>query len=840
MLIDTANSPWLVAFLTNVGISTILLLAYSLVRAEIRIERRPFIDLLIGLLFGLCGVLSLRFGIIFADGSRTDACTVFVLVSGLFGGPIGALVAGSLSIAYRLWLGGPGTIAGVVVFAVSGAFGAALAMRFGDRARKLRPYQLYLIGLAHMALIAVTVEAVLWFSGAPTLPLEAEAVGFIVFPISVVLLGIAMSITDYRIWRRAQGRLSDYVEVSTDLVWEQDAQGRWTYLSERYRDMLGGDPALSIGKTVADSGARWLDAENEQAARAAHAARLPYSGLIGQARAQDGSYKTLLLSARPIFDERGRFAGYRGTAHDITKQQQAEEALRRSRDRLAHAQKVGRMGSTKINLITGESDWSDEMYTILGLDPKTTAPSFQTHLACVHPDDRAKLEQARNQDLEGDPPDPCETRIVRPDGEIRWTLRTSEVERDAAGKPVNLLVTHQDITEQKRGEERRIELEHQLAQAQKMEAIGQLTGGVAHDFNNLLAVILGRLQMLAEELADDPRLRDWVQSSIRAAERGASLTKSLLAFSRQQSLAPVELDLRQVVGDTEEMLRQALGESFALRVAIAPGLWPVEADPGQLQNALLNLVFNSRDAMPKGGTVAITLFNISVTSENRIGPSDLKPGDYVVLSISDTGVGMAREVVERAFEPFYTTKDVGKGTGLGLSMVYGFVKQTGGHVAIESGLNQGTTISLYLPRKAKAGSVAPARGAAQKSAPRGAETILVVEDNEDMRVLTRLQLERLGYTVLEAAHGAEGLRVLAENANVDLLLTDVMMPKGMSGPELAERAVSARRDLKVVFMSGYNELHDALGQTHGRGPVRLLQKPFRVAELAAQMREALG
>jgi signal transduction histidine kinase/DNA-binding NarL/FixJ family response regulator len=385
----------------------------------------------------------------------------------------------------------------------------------------------------------------------------------------------------------------------------------------------------------------------------------------------------------------------------------------------------------------------------------------------------------------------------------------------------------------------RREVDRAHIHAQRMEAIGQLTGGVAHDFNNLLAVILGRLHLLDEELAINPELRGWVQSSIRAAERAADLTKSLLSFARQQALKPVALDLNEVVGDLEELLHRALGEAYQFRLVTGPGLWTVEADPGQLQNALVNLVLNARDAMPNGGMVTIATSNMTLTDESIRRQGEARPGDYVVISVSDTGTGMPREVIERAFEPFFTTKDVGKGSGLGLSMVYGFVNQSGGHVAIESELGHGTTVRIAMPRKIGADVTVLRDLSPERRPPRGSETILVVEDDDELRVLTRLQLERLGYTVLEAEHGAEGLRVIKENPGVALLVTDLVMPLGMSGLELAEQATALRPSLKAVFMSGYSDDDEVLKRRQRDLPKRFLQKPFNLGQLAAEIRVAL-
>ena len=501
-----------------------------------------------------------------------------------------------------------------------------------------------------------------------------------------------------------------------------------------------------------------------------------------------------------------------------------ETQLRLSNEHLDRAQKLGKVGSNEFDPATGASSWSDELYAILGLDPATVKPDATAFLARIHPDDVEFLRERLRARARSESVQAAEYRIVRPNGEVRWVYGQSEVVRDAQRKTIKVVGTLHDITERKH-------TEAQLAHAQKMEAVGHLTGGVAHDFNNLFAVILGRLQMLDEELTDRAELSSWVRSSLKAVERGATLTKSLLAFSRQQTLTPLDLDLNGVVDDVEDLLRRTLGEAYEFEVVKAPGLWTVEADPGQLQNALLNLVLNARDAMPKGGRLTVDTANVTLPP----GHDALPAGEYVAMSVVDTGLGMSREVVDRAFEPFFTTKDVNKGSGLGLSMVYGFVKQSGGHVTIDSSPGKGTAVRIYLPRKIARLPPAPAP---VRSRPTGTETILVVEDNDDLRRLTGQQLQRLGYSVLEAPVGAEGLRILGENPAIDLLLTDVIMPQGMNGPELAEQALAMAPALRVIFMSGYSEQRDVLAASRGLR-FTLLQKPFHVDELATRIRMAL-
>lgn len=377
----------------------------------------------------------------------------------------------------------------------------------------------------------------------------------------------------------------------------------------------------------------------------------------------------------------------------------------------------------------------------------------------------------------------------------------------------------------------------QFNQAQKMEAIGRLTGGVAHDFNNLLAVIAGNLELVLDKLGDRPDLHKMVDRAVRASERGAMLTRSLLAFSRQQPLHPVEVDINLLVGDISEMIRRTTTASVSIRVELAPNLWHCLADAGQLQNALLNLVINACDAMPDGGILTIETANISLNDDYAAAHAEVVAGEYVMLAISDTGIGMPADVAAQAFEPFFTTKDISKGTGLGLSMVYGFAKQSAGHVKIYSEPDVGTTVKVYLPRimHDEVGSgpaIEPVRA-------RESEKILVVEDDEDVLTMVVALLGTLGYRV-EAAHDAQsGMQTLEENRDIVLLLSDVVLAGGMNGPDFARQALKSRPDLRVVLMSGYTEKAIIQNGLEKAG-ARLLQKPFTKASLAAVIHEALG
>ena len=380
--------------------------------------------------------------------------------------------------------------------------------------------------------------------------------------------------------------------------------------------------------------------------------------------------------------------------------------------------------------------------------------------------------------------------------------------------------------------------EEALRQAQKMEAVGQLTGGVAHDFNNLLQIIIGNLEMLQRGLgAESTRLQRAAANAMNGARRAAAVTQRLLAFSRRQPLHPKPIDVNALVNGMSHLIHRTLGEMVAVETVLGAGLWRVEADPNELEAAILNLALNSRDAMPRGGRLTIETANAHIDSTYAEAHIEVATGQYVAVSVSDTGAGMDENTVARAFEPFFTTKPVGKGTGLGLSQVYGFVKQSGGHVKIYSELGVGTTVKIYLPRLSKDLLAEPEQ---ETIAPEGSETetILVVEDDDDVRTYSVETLRGLGYRVLEAYDGPSALRLLERQAHVDLLFTDVVLPNGMTGAELVGRARARRPDIKVLFTTGY--ARNAIFH-HGRldEGVKLITKPFSFADLAAKMRDVL-
>ncbi|MEX0591543.1 MAG: ATP-binding protein [Xanthobacteraceae bacterium] len=469
---------------------------------------------------------------------------------------------------------------------------------------------------------------------------------------------------------------------------------------------------------------------------------------------------------------------------------------------------------------------SPSSMTILGYAPEEMVG--QSARQFLFPEDLDPTRQEMRLARRGRETRNFDCRYVHKSGKvvpIAWTGVWSEAEQQH-------FFIGRDMTE-------RIKLESQLRQAQKMEAIGQLTGGVAHDFNNLLTVISGSAEVLAEAVAGDSKLAAIVKAIDNAADRGAQLTQRMLAFARRQTLQSRTLDLNEVLKRISAILQRTLGEDISVRIVLADGLWPATADQSQLEDAILNLAVNARDAMPNGGELVLETANVHLDEQYAAVNDEVTAGDYATVIVSDSGGGMPADVIERAFEPFFTTKDVGRGTGLGLSMVYGFVKQSRGHVKIYSEVGHGTSIRVYLPRSADAtAATGDVQGVTTNANEGGSETILVVEDDPAVRRVTVTLLESLGYRVVQADDGKVGLDVLRNPDTVDLLFTDLIMPNGMNGLELLQKARELRPGLKALFTSGYSEQF-----LKGRGgtdeKVPLVGKPYRRQRLADAVRGAL-
>jgi signal transduction histidine kinase/ActR/RegA family two-component response regulator len=556
-------------------------------------------------------------------------------------------------------------------------------------------------------------------------------------------------------------------------------------------------------------------------------AHRPFDNFLIQRRGQDGSLQRFKISGNPRFGPDDEFIGYLGTGQDITAETAAQDEAERSKALLVNAienfsdmiavydpdERLVMLNSAFRKDVGPEVTIGDSFETVQRKRLKGGRIPYEAHgqeeewLA-------QRLEEFRN------PKGPLEVGSPGFRVQIRF-------ERLPDGGTIAFI---SNITEQKQREEA-------LSQAQKMEAVGQLTGGIAHDFNNLLTVVIGNLELADDVAGGDKDISQFTTRANQAAERGAVLTHRLLAFSRKQDLIPSTFDANDLVMGMSDLMRSSLGETIEINFVGGEDLWLCKADAGQLENTILNLGINARDAMPNGGKLTISTENVDMNDDYAAAAADVEPGEYVLIAVSDTGTGMSREVLEHAFEPFYTTKEVGQGSGLGLSMVYGFAKQSGGHATIYSEEGIGTTIKLYLPKSSDSAEDKPS--GLEISAPRSqGETILVVEDDPEVRTLTVALLRGLGYEIIEASDAASALRALETSPRVNLLFSDVVLPGGSSGIDLAKQICEIRPGISVLFTSGYTEEAMAGHGAHD-DDFELLGKPFKRDTLARKIRSVL-
>ncbi len=626
--------------------------------------------------------------------------------------------------------------------------------------------------------------------------------------------------------RESEQRFRNLVETSSDWIWQVDTNAVYTYVSPHVRKLLGYEPEEVLGRTPFDF---MPPAEARRARRFfrnVSARARPFEHFENTAMHKSGRLVVLETNGVPYFDQNGALLGYRGIDRDVTERKRAEEALRRSEASLARAQEMAHLGNWEEDVATGELEWSDEVYRIFHLPPEEPVDRDK-FFERVHPEDRPAVRAAVGAAISTGTPYSLDHRIVLPDGTVRHVREHAEAVKNEQGA-LRLVGTVQDITEYKR-------LEEQLRHSHRMEAVGRLAGGVAHDFNNLLTIIGGYSELLALKLPPDSAARKDLDEIVAASGRAAALTRQLLAFSRRQILQLQVLDLNVVVRELDNMLRRLIGEDVHLGTVLDSALGPVKADPAQIEQVIMNLAVNARDAMPHGGRLLIETRNVDLDETYSRTHPEVQPGPYVMLAVSDDGIGMTAETMVHIFEPFFTTKPRDKGTGLGLSTVYGIVKQSGGSVFVYSEPGCGTTFKVYLPR-AEQERAAPHKTAELPVSP-GAETILVVEDEAGVRMLIRAILEAQGYTVLDAPRGCEALDILRRGNPVALMITDVVMPE-MSGRELAERARALAPCMKVLYISGYTD--EAIVH-HGvlEAGIPFLQKPFTQEGLVRKIRELL-
>jgi PAS domain S-box-containing protein len=616
-------------------------------------------------------------------------------------------------------------------------------------------------------------------------------------------------------------------EASRDLLGIADLEGRWINVNPAWEKVLGWPRHNFLGR---DS--LWLRHPDDNIISAPLIDRLSaeesISGFETRYRTATGEYRRLAWQGTRVNDR------IYTVARDVTEERRQQAALLAAEERTRLVLEAMEGVGVWTYDIAADRFLSDPGFAaLLGFDPATDPEgvSMMEVAKRIHPEDLPKMRMLRDLQRGTWEDGESEYRIIRPDGSVRWIMVRNRVLTDAAGKPQSIMGVGVDLTRQR-------ELEERLRQSQKMEAVGQLTGGLAHDFNNLLTGISGALEIMAMRLKqgridDLPR---YIGAAQTASGRAAALTHRLLAFSRKQPLDPRPTDVARLISGMEDLLRGTVGPNIALGFDIAEGAWPVLVDPNQLENALLNLCINARDAMPDGGGLTISAQNRDLDAREA-AERDVAPGAYLALLVIDTGTGMSADVIARAFDPFFTTKPMGQGTGLGLSMIYGFARQSGGQVKIDSRVGHGTTMALYLPRHHGAVAAGEAGDGAALALPEArGERVLVVDDEAVVRMLVVDVLEELGYEAVEASDGAEAVAQLRAEGRIDLLVTDVGLPGGMNGRQVADAARALRPDIPVLFITGFAE-----NAVVGDGPLepgmQLVAKPFAIDALAVRIRD---
>ena len=658
--------------------------------------------------------------------------------------------------------------------------------------------------------------------------------------------------------RESEVRFRNMAEYAPVIMWVTDPAGYCTYLNRHWYEFTGQTPEEAEGYGWLDATHPDDKAEAERAFIDANAQRKAFRAEY-RLRQADGTYRWAIDAATPRFGSDGEYLGYIGSVTDIDAQKCAQAALQGLNTSLERqvAARVQEIEAQREVLQTSQArqrvvfDLTRQLMGIMDLD----GVLLEANPAALDAID-AKLGDVVGQPFWATPwfigtpgmgelvkdavgsarnghSIRTELPLILPNGETRIYDFGMHPVRDASGHVAEIMPEATDITDLRKAEEA-------LRQSQKMEAVGQLTGGLAHDFNNLLAGISGSLELMQTRMGQGrfSDLERYMSVAQGATKRAAALTHRLLAFSRQQTLTPKPTNINRLIGEMEELIRRTIGPEIAMEMVGASGLWPALVDPGQLENALLNLCINARDAMPDGGRITIETANKWLDRSAAI-KHDIPEGQYLSLCVTDTGTGMPPAVIARAFDPFFTTKPLGQGTGLGLSMIHGFAKQSGGQVRIYSEVGDGTTVCLYLPRHYGDVDVDDVELTLREVArAEQGETVLIVDDEPSVRMLVTEVLEDLGYTAIEAADSVAGLKVLQSDVRIDLLVTDVGLPGGMNGRQMADAGRVRRPDLKVLFVTGYAE-NAVLGHGYLEPGMEVLTKPFAMEALGSRIKDLI-
>jgi len=820
-----------------------LLVALSVVSGFIR-QRWKHVwwsDLLQGMVFGGAAVIGMLRPLVLAPGLIFDGRSVMISLCGLFFGPAAVAVAAGMAFVCRIFQGGVGAIMGVLVISSSALLGIVFHVRWIREGKELSARQLFGFGLiVHVVMILL----VFTLPGNMVLG-TLNKIGWpvmLTYPLATVLIGKILSDQRARNYHLAalqesETRYRELVEHANSIILRMDTQGTITFFNEFAQRFFGFTANEILGKNVVGTILPTRDAKGKDLSiKLIDICENPERYLVHEKEniRKDGTRCWISWTNRAIRDSQGQCIDILCIGNDITQNKRAEDLLRESEEKFRLAFQTS---PDSINLNRASDgmyiDINEGFTTIMGYTRDEVIGKTSLELSIWNdPGDRDRLIEALKTEGYAEN---LEARFRGKDGRVRVGLMSARL-LHMNQENVILSITR-DITDRKRAEEEREKLQSQLLQAQKMESIGRLAGGVAHDFNNKLQAILGYTDIALVDVGPDSWLRGSLLEIQKAAMGSADLTRQLLAFARKQTISPRVLDINDTVVGMLNLLRRLIGEDIDLVWRPGADIWMIRMDPTQIDQILVNLVVNGRDAITGIGNLTIETENLTIDETYSSDGAEFIPGQYVLLAVSDTGCGMSKAVQETLFEPFFTTKELGKGTGLGLSTVYGIVKQNEGFINVYSEPGSGTTFRIYLPR-VQTPAVVCNPTVIQQTPVQGNETILLVEDDEMILDFGRIILERYGYTVLSAPTPDSAI-CLANGCTgpIHLLITDVVMP-GMNGKDLKEKLQAIKPGFKCIFMSGYTANVIAHHGVLDEG-IHFLQKPFSVKTLAEKVREIL-
>lgn len=780
-----------------------------------------------GVLFGVAAIAVMNIPFHLMPGVIFDGRSVIVGAAGMFGGPPAAALAAAAAGAYRLWLGGAGAVTGVTVIVSAAGIGVAYHYLRRRRPDAVKYYHLYAFGvLIHMVMLLLML----------TLPraIRFEVLANISIPVMLIFPPVTLVVCRLLLNREdevdAKRRLNRIVEGTRALLLNIDTKGMINFMNEAAAGLLGYQVKELVGKHLLEyvhpvDRERVNETFNQQLQSRDNGNALEFRVVTAS-----GQTRWLNFIINQAVDN-GWVIGLTGVALDVTERKRAEEAQKRSETRYGFMVDKVPFAIISFDPRYNILEWNRAAERIFGWSREEAVGKNVLELYILE-ENKEVMKQLLDSYAQGS--DEIKANInqnLRKDGTVITCSWQDVVIRDSEGGVAGILGTAIDVTEQAR-------LEEQLNQAQKLESVGRLAGGMAHDFNNLLTTILGYSELIGMDESLNDTVAEGIEDIRKSAERGARLIRQLLAFSRKQILQPRPINLNELITDLEKMLKRLIEENIDLITKLEPEIKQIEADPVQIEQVIMNLAVNSRDAMPQGGKLTIETGNVYLDEEYCRVHSGVQPGDYVLLAVSDNGCGMDEEVRRQVFDPFFTTKEVGKGTGLGLATVYGIVKQSGGYIWVYSEPEQGTVFKIYLPQIKEDQDRSTGVPKAEEAAG-GKEAILLVEDDESLRGLAVKVLRKYGYAVIEAANGIEALEaVVASNRpEIDLLITDVIMPE-MGGKELSGKLLERYPGIKVLYISGYTDNaivhHGVLDEG-----VSFLPKPFSPISLSQKVRDTL-